>query len=306
MRASSFSNAKVIDLLNSYFVAVHVRNQDCAEDGTAAPEEKAERDRIYREALKAGLPAGTVCAYLLTADGTPVDTAPLNQKLATNPQALAERMERLVKQQNVARGKPVVPPAKQSGPPAGEPGSLKLHVIARYLQRQGEEFVRNDTESVLGSSRGGNWGDLPSEDWIVLTRKEWQALLPESELHAKTSWELNRDVAGKLLQHFYPPTENTDLKKNRLDEVSVIATVESVQGGVARASLRGKLKMKHPFYHKDDKNFVETSLAGYVEIDVANRTFRNIRLVTDGATYGGEGGGRHHFGAALKSVADAE
>ena len=34
MRASSLSNAKVIDLLNSYFIPVYLRNEDCADDMT--------------------------------------------------------------------------------------------------------------------------------------------------------------------------------------------------------------------------------------------------------------------------------
>ena len=46
MRASSLSSAKVIDLLNSYFVSVFLRNQDFADGGAASAEEKSEKARI--------------------------------------------------------------------------------------------------------------------------------------------------------------------------------------------------------------------------------------------------------------------
>src|SRR5437870_11830968 len=111
MRASSLSNAKVVTLLNNYFVPVYLRNEDYDETGGASPDEKAERNRIYREALEAGLPAGTVCAYLLTPDARPIEVAPLNQSLATDPLRLAEVMERVIQKLNVPKGETLVQPA---------------------------------------------------------------------------------------------------------------------------------------------------------------------------------------------------
>ena len=82
MRASSFSSAKVIRLLNSYFVPVHMSNQDHDPEGSAPPEEKAAKNRIYREALAAGLKAGSVCVYLIAPEGRPLAVAPLNENVA--------------------------------------------------------------------------------------------------------------------------------------------------------------------------------------------------------------------------------
>ena len=108
-------------------------------------------------------------------------------------------------------------------------------------------------------------------------------------------------VTGKVLRHFYPPTENTDLGKNRLDEQALRARVESIREGVARARLEGRLRMKHSFYHKDTDEFVETRLVGFLEFEPGRDKVRSFRLVTDGATYGAAGKNRHPFGVAVRS-----
>jgi hypothetical protein len=302
MRASSLSNTRIIDLLNSYFVPVHLRNQDYNEHGDASAQEKAERNRIYRESLEAGLPAGTVCAYLLTPDAHPVDVAPLNRPEATNPERLAEKMERVIHDLEVTRGEPLLAPAPQSAPPPCAPDSLVLHLTARYLERHGDDFVRLDTKSVLGTQKAGNWGNLPSEDWIVWTKEEWVRLLPPGAVRSGTSWELDKEVPATLLRRFFPPTENTDFDNNRIDDQSLTARVESVEDGVAHARLEGTLTMKHPFYHKDDGNFVRAKLVGFMDFETGTPRIRSLRLVTGRATYGTDANAGQFFGVAVRSV----
>ncbi len=303
MRASSLSNAKVIELLNSYFVPVYLRNQDYTDLGSAPQAEKAEMNRIYLAAIKADLPAGTVCVYLLTPAAQPVDTAPLNRPEATDPERLAEKLSRVVRDWKIAKGDPIVRPKPQSQPKPSDPDSAVFHLTARYLERVGDDLVRIDAQSVLGSQKGGNWADLPSEDWIVLDRAEWTKLLPTGEVRVNTSWEPDEQVAAKLLKRFFPPTENTDFEKNRIDEQTLRARVESIERGVVRASLEGRLKMKHSFYHQDDNKFVQASVRGYLEFDATKQRLRSLRLVTDDAQYGGNTNGvQQPFGVALRSV----
>jgi hypothetical protein len=183
---------------------------------------------------------------------------------------------------------------------------LVLHVVSRYLERKGDECVPYNVKDLLGTRKGVGWANLPSESWVVLRKEECAKLLPPGDVRPGTSWELPGEVAGKVLTHFYPPTENTDLGKNRIDEQVLRARVESVEKGVARARLEGRLKMKHPFYHKDDKNFVEASLVGYLELDVGGRGVRSLRLVTDDARYGGDVNGVQPFGAAARSAPPAK
>src|SRR5262249_59319812 len=127
---------------------------DYRDGGSAPPEEKALKNRIYRDALAAKLPAGTVCAYLLTSGGRPLDVAPLNRPEATNPERMAEKLERVVHELKVPRGSPVVKPQPQSalrGAPQAEPESLAIHLTARYLTRKGDDLVPFATRSVLGT-----------------------------------------------------------------------------------------------------------------------------------------------------------
>lgn len=301
MRASSFSSTKIINLLNSCFVPVHARNQDHGADGSAAPEEKAALSRIYREALAAGLKAGSVCAYVVTPDGRPIAAAPLNENVAADPERLAELLERAIRDLKVVKGDPLVRPQPLAPPPAAA-DDLVLRVVARYLQRKGDELVPHDVKE-LGTKKAIGWAALPSDNWVVLGKSEWAKLLPPGDVRLTTSWELPREVAGKVLTHFYPPTENTDLAKNRIDEQVLQARVEAIDKGVARARLEGRLKMKHPFYHNDDNNFVEAGLLGYLEFDVGKQGLPSLRLVTDQARYGGSVNGMQPFGAAVRSVA---
>jgi hypothetical protein len=105
-----------------------------------------------------------------------------------------------------------------------------------------------------------------------------------------------------LLTHFYPETENNDVTKNRIDEISLKGTMVSLAEGLARVRLDGRLKMKHPFYHKADDKFVEATLVGFLDIDFRDiepgkQSVKSFRLVTDKATYG-----KRTFAVAVKSV----
>src|SRR5436189_2929987 len=106
---------------------------------------------------------------------------------------------------------------------------------------------------------------------------------------------------AKVLTHFYPPTENTDLKKNRLVEQSLRGQIESLADSVARGRFEGRLRMKHPFYHKDDGNFVDADLIGYLEFDATKRRVQSLRLVTDNGHYG-EMKSAQPFGATAQSL----
>jgi hypothetical protein len=277
MRTGPFSEEKVIGLLNKYFIPVYAVNEDYAKEGPQPAEEKTEYQRIYRAALDAKRPAGTVHVYLLSPDGKYFDS--MHVAKAAEKGNLAELLEKTVKDLKVEGGKPVVKPAPQSTPPKADDEALVLHLTARPLKG------------------GGSWGGV-SENWIVLSADEVKKILPAGKVEKGTEWELDKDVAAKLLKPFYPVTENNDLSANRIDRQELTATVVSVEDGVARAKIEGALKMKHTFYpHREDNNVIEATLVGYLDFDPAKQRIRALRLVTDPATYGGG-----TFGVALRST----
>ena len=268
MRAGPLADADVIAFLNRCYVPVYVSNEDYDKNGPAPAEEKAERNRIWGAALKAGKPSGTVHVYLLDGDGQLLDSMHVAE--ASRPGKLLAMLKAAAEDQKIAGGKPVVTPTCQSAHPDCADGDVVLHLTAR------------------GSGKG-SWREFPSENWIVLDKAARKAFLPPDGAGEGTSWDVDREAATKVLTYFYPQTENNDVSTNRIAEVTLQATAVSVKDGVLRARLDGRLKMKHAFYpHKDDDKMVDASVVGYLDVDLAKQRIRSLRLVTDKATYGGE------------------
>ncbi|MDQ3622211.1 MAG: hypothetical protein M3463_06950 [Verrucomicrobiota bacterium] len=278
MRAGPLSNPKVISLLNRYFVPVYTVNEEYRSEGSASPEEKAERNRIFKEGHAAKLSVGSVHVYILGPDGHLIDT--MHVARAAKTQNLIALLEKTAADLDVPEGKPVVAPVTQSQKPLCEPGGVALHLTARSLDGKGA------------------WGDFPVENWIVLSSGESKSFLPARDaVSAGDSWEIPRELATKLLTHFYPATENNNVAKNVFEKQSLKATVISLDKGVARARLTGEMRMAHSFYHKDDGKMVEATVIGFIDFEPVTQQIHSLQLVTDQATYGGG-----KFAVALRSV----
>jgi hypothetical protein len=277
LRASSLSDAKIISLLNRYFVPVYLSIEDVAASGSASALEKSEYQRIYSEAQKAGLSTGTVHVYILTPDGHPLDS--LHVSKASQPQELTPLLERTIQKLKTSPGPAAVKPAMQSKPPKHDASDLVLHLTARVLKP------------------GCAWDQFPAENWIVLSRSEWAKFLPPGHVATGKSWDIDPEAAAKLLVYFYPATENNSVSTNRIDRQELKGRILSTANGLLRIRLSGKLKMKHTFYYKDDSNVVEAGLIGILEMDPRKNTIRSFRLVTDEATYW-----NGTFGVAVRSV----
>src|SRR2546429_1126636 len=267
MRAGPLSNSTVISLLNGYFVPVYGVNEDYRDRGAQPPEEKAEYNRIYKEALAAKLSAGTVHVYILSPDGHAIDS--LHVATAAKTERLIDLLERTIKKLKVRQGQALVAPAPQSAPPKCASDSLVLHLTSRSLDGRGA------------------WSDFPVEDWIVLDRKEWEKLLPRSQVQVGDSWEVDKRISARLLTRFYPPTENNDVSKNRFERRSLNVEIVSFQNGITRARIEGNLKMQHSFYHREDGKVVEATVVGFMDFELPTRRIRSLQLVTDKASYGG-------------------
>jgi hypothetical protein len=251
------------------------------------------------------LSIGTVHAYVLTRDGEALDSLHVGE---AKPEQVIAMLERAIQTLKVAKGEPVVKPMPQSAAPPAAVDSLVLHLTARYLQPRNQPGGRKDIDDdyvpadpELGTARSGSWGALPSEDWIELKKAEWLKLLPAGPVRVDGSWDLDRAVASQLLTRFYPTTENNDLATNRIDEQALKATVVSIKDGIVRARIKGSLKMKHTFYPgREDTNFVQASLTGYLDFEPDRQRIHTLRLITDKASYGGES---RRFGVAVRSIA---
>ncbi|MBW3625409.1 MAG: hypothetical protein KY468_18595 [Armatimonadetes bacterium] len=292
MRAVSLSNPEVITMLNRYYVPVYLSNEDYREGGAASAEEKAELRRIHREGHAAKLSVGTVHSFILGPDGRTLDSMHVAQ--AFKPELLSETLRRNAEALGTTPGAPVVPPSVQSRPPA-DPRSLTLHLTARYLERKGDDYA-------LVENAGSNWSALPGEDWITLSREQWTGLLPKGKAAVGTTWTVDPSVARTLLSRFYPPTENSDVSKNRIERQAMKGTVIAVRDGIARARLEGSLKMTHSFYGKEDGRYVEADFLGYMEFRPGKGEVRSFHLVTDRAEYKEPEGRSLPYGVAVRTL----
>lgn len=283
----------MISLLNSYFVPVYVSNEDYGKDGSAPAEEKAERQRIYLEALKAKMSAGTVHVYITDPDGHAIDSQ--HVATASKVEQLTALLERTIARLKTPAGEPLVTPACQCTAPKADADALVLHLTARTLIRQGDEFV--PVSRKLGETGSSGWGAYAAENWIVLNHDEWVRLLPASEVSVGTTWNMDKQALAKVLTYFYPSTENNEVAKNRIDEQTVKGAILSAQDGAVCARIDGRLRMKHTFYHKDDDNFVDATFVGIMDFDPSNKKIRSLQIVTDKASYG-----RTAFGVSVRSL----
>ena len=291
MRASSLSNDKVIDLLNHFFVPVYLSNEEFAKGGCAPAEERKELQRIFKESLDAQRSTGTVHVYLLGPDGKAHNS--MHVASASKIEKLVPMLEEAVAHYKLEAARTLFPPSPQARHPKAAPDALVLHLVARNLTKQGAELV--PTKTKLGTTRSAGWGAYPSEDWIILSKEDSAKLLPKGAVEAGATWQLDAEQASRFLTHFYPTTENNDVKKNKIAKQELTGTVLSVKDGIVRAKLTGRLVMEHWFYHKADGNQVDARLAGYLDFEPSTGRIRALRMTTEDATYN-----RRPFGVVLR------
>lgn len=216
-----------------------------------------------------------MCVYLVAPDGKGLASMIVSD--AAQGDKLQKLLDTTVARLGTADGKPVIAPAAQAPAPKAEEGDLVLHLVSRRDSR-------------------GSWGEFPSENWIVLKHADVPKLLPADD--AKT-WEIDPAIATKILTHFYPQVETCDFARettadsphrHRVEQVALCGKIISADGGRARARLDGHVRLKHTFYPgRDDSNFADATVVGYLDFDVKSRTLATFRLVTTTATYGKEG-----------------
>lgn len=284
MRAGPLANARVIELLNTYFVPVYTSNDEVLGTAEVAKKEQAERDRIYRAFLDAKLSAGSVHVYVLSPDARPLGSIHVahagDKDKATGKDRTQLLLEKTVADLKVERGKPVVAPKPQSTPPDKSADALLLHLTARKLAEK------------------GSWNEFPSEDWIVLDAGQWHELLPAGEVKVGDCWTIDKTVSTPILTRFFPQTECCTAKasvllsessayKHRLEEQALKATIVEVERGKALARFDGRSKVSHQFY--PDNRYPPTvsmaKIVGYVTFDVAKRKIESLRLVSDSGKF---------------------
>jgi hypothetical protein len=255
-------------LLNSYFVPVYI-SYDAHDHGDAPAAARKEWQRIYHEANAKLRRSGTVHVYILAPhDAAVIESIDIGT--ATKPEKLFARLEAVVKKLRTSAGKPVVTPAPQSHPPQAAADALVLHVVARSYK--------------------GTWNEFPVESWFALTPGEARKLVPAEAVRPGTSWELDGAVTARFLTSFLPNGfAYASYHKVKVIDQRLRATVVSVEKGVARARLEGRVKLRHQTLNfrvsppAPAEEFAQMPLVGYLEFDPGRRRVRTLRLLADKA-----------------------
>ena len=161
-----------------------------------------------------------------------------------------------------------------------------MHLTAHYLERRGDSLV--PLRPKLGLNTNYFMKACPGENWIVLNPGQCSKLLPQIDFQPGTRWEIAPDVAALLFRNMYPPTEDNDLGRNRIDLQTLQATV------VARNSGDGPRPPGRDPAHeaplrpgvRDDKKFVDAAVTGFFDFDVNRSSIRRLQLISTQPTYG--------------------
>jgi hypothetical protein len=241
--------------------------------------ENKEITRIYHEALKAKLSAGSERIYLLQPDGRVVDSLHICHVTTAS---LVESLKKLAR----GSGPTLVPPVGQSAPP---PGLKALHLTSRYLDKDGQPLKYDSRAS---------YHAFPAEDWFALSPAEESALVPDSAAQPGASWFVDMAVAAGLLSRLYPLTGNYGSSdRNRIEEAGLSARVIAGRRTTAWIRLDGRVRLGHTFFPDKDERPIQAMVSGYLEYDRKEKKVRVLRLVTDQAVYGKE-----KFGVAIRST----
>jgi hypothetical protein len=266
MRVSSLSDERVIRLLDRYFVPAWLSRDHYQQEGVFGPE-KAELDRIDRERASRKLPGGTVCVFVLAADGSVLDTLPVQK--AWKADALLPFLERIIAEQKLEPRRREAVKASAAPPPASP----------RPKTEGGQVFAVYTRSDARGQNRG------VSHDHVELTVAEWRLLLPPEGSRAGASFRVPAEVAGKLLRYAYPPLPHWDVRQSKVMSVRLAGTVESLAGDEAKVRLEGSLELVYPAEGKPTDARVKATLAGTIRYSPRTRTLTAFGLISDSAEY---------------------
>jgi hypothetical protein len=266
MRASSFSDERVIRLVSSYFVPVHV-SRDNYQSEAPNLATQAELNRIDTERKAKKFEGGAVAVYILDPDGSVTATIPVQQ--AYYPDKFVAFLEQQVKDRKLEprRAEDVRKTTAEAPPPRrpATPDGLLLTV-----------FTRAEDNKIKGST---------SVDVLDLPANEWRTVTPSGDAKPGATWAVPDHIADRLLILCYPPGPRWSTKENKITARSLNAALVSVEGDECLVRLSAKVEMMHPFKGKPDDDRVAVRLVGYVRYDRAKKKITEFNIASDEAIF---------------------
>ncbi|HWG42887.1 MAG TPA: hypothetical protein VN688_08890 [Gemmataceae bacterium] len=260
MRVSSLSDARVIGLLTKYFVPAWV-SRDAYQLEPRSEAERAELERIDHERSKRKLEGGTVCVFVLDADGGVLATQRVQR--AYKPENLIPFLEKIIADKHLKpraaesiRASTAVPAMVK---PKTEDGRF-VHVWTRCDQ--------------AGTNRG------LSQDRVELTAAECQAFMPAAGARPGDSWKLPDAIARKLFQYCYPPLPHWKAADCKVLAGTLKATLIAASAEETRIKLEGEMKLSFPHTGKPTDGRITAQFVGSAHADARKHTLTSLMLVS--------------------------
>jgi hypothetical protein len=247
-------------------------------------------------------------SVIVTPQGHPVGVLRNERLFATSDRsgAFIAALQREVTRLGLKPGEPL--PAFSGIRPGLD--EVVLHLIARYT---GAAILRGDEGGIMNNLV--TIQNVPGEAWIRYAREEWSAFMPPAGTAPGAQWTIPPAVATKIYRHCFPPSGASAIEKTTVVSQDMVASLLSVQDGVARVRLVGKAHLLHPWWngreilspappaYVNEEKYADTSVQGYVDVDMVKNTIQSFRLASDEAVYYAENGSiRAPFGVAVSNI----
>jgi hypothetical protein len=262
MRASSFSDERVIRLVSRYFVPVSVSRDNYLMPAADAATTR-ELQRIDAERRSKHFEGGIVAVYILDSKGTVRATMPVQQ--AYYPDRFVAFLEKVIADLE-ARPRRPEDVLQTTAPPA--PARRPAHEDALALTVWTRAGVGNKTT-----------GDT-TIDYVDLKPDEWKSFVPMGDAEVGGKWSIAEATADRLFLLCYPPGPHWKTEANKIAERTLAATLVGVEGNEGVVRLSGKVTMFHPFTGKPDDPYVIVSVIGYVRYDRKSKAITAFNLMS--------------------------
>lgn len=175
-------------------------------------------------------------------------------------------------------------PLPRRGAGVQEDGSVTLALYGRQMLGGGVGTMPPG----VTASRAWIWNgpyraDGPSMvDSLTLSAEEWKGFHP-SEAKAGATWTIPEPLARKLVRLISSSSDQSGMPRpEEATAAEVRATVESVEGDVARIRLAGRWECVHlPEGRKERVQYGASTAAGRAEFDLGRKSMTSLTMIFD-------------------------
>lgn len=305
VRAVPLADSQLIETVNTHFIPVFIDNRDQKRPAQIKfwGDKMFEREEQFIEnfkrlspgqSLEDGCGWGSVRLTIFRPDGEVMDVLPTGDALI--PERVNEWLAGMLARGAFRRIEPVFP-ERSPETRKGRPDDLVVQAASRFLVSLEEARLLDPAIREVSVARKG-WEAsptsalehrvmAPSQNWFLLAREDWEALLGPRGASRGASWDVPRALAFKLGWHLSPPNENHDLEPERVRRLTMKGQVVESDGQTLVVRLTGTVERNHPWWDARDDETASARFIGYLTYDRAQDRVRSFELVTQEGRYKG-------------------